>query len=391
MRNLLLLAVVALGLVLVAWWATGSAGDERPVDGLAGREQATAPPRTRPGALDEEPVAATGHSAAPETPGASTREPAPIESCRLELRFVDHLTGSPVGGQVQVWQLGLAEDEGWTAGDRRVYKGWAEEGVVVLADLEPGRYRAFASAARARSTMPPAFELSAVEQVHEWPVVVPAKEQLWLEVMDLGGTPVAETLEREPTGWDYSSTGSDRPGWAKERRLKEPSEFGFGMGGAIGGRGVIRSSHRSWLELERDAFGLVLGPTEQDSRGIGRNHRFGLRRVGAGDAAGCRITLRPRGYREFVTVLFDKRDLAQALLLPVGCDASEVLAGFVLEADTVAFGEGTGRSAQDAWREVRVTVRLDKPAYEALKVTWQPGLQAMPQLDVRWREPAVGE
>ncbi|MDF1799480.1 MAG: hypothetical protein P1V81_09915 [Planctomycetota bacterium] len=393
MRNLLLLGSAVLGLALLTWWATGGAGGEREVDGPEPRGRAVPEQRALPDALADElggthlsPADASG----PE-PEASIRQPAAIESCRLELRFVDHLSGAPVAGQVQVWQLGLAEDATWTAGDQRVFEGRAEDGVVVLEDLEPGLYRAYASAARARSAMPPAFELVDAKQVHIWPVVSVAKEELWLEVLDLGGTPVAETLEREARGWDYSSTAGDRPSWARERREKEPEGWILGMGGSVGGRGWIRSTHRSWRELERDAFGLLLGPIEQDSRGIGRNHRFGLRRASGGDAEGCEVTLRPRGHREFATVLFSKQDLASALVLPVGSDGAKVLGGLVLEADTVAFGEGTGRSLQDAWREVRVTVRLDEPAYEPLEASWQPGQAATPALEVRWREPAGGD
>jgi hypothetical protein len=382
MRSPLLLLAAAILLGLVAWWASDGGAPDALVLPTVTPDVPGPREHTRPGALPDEPAGVLSDLALDE-PTTTTRKPAPIESCRLDLRFVHHLTGEPVEGQVQVWQLGVAEDEVWNAGDRRVFSGEAEGGKVELSGLDPGHYRAFAVAARRRSDSPPAFELHMAEQRHVWSVVPAGQEEMWLQVMDLTGVRIGEPLQIMNKGWDFSGVGVVDPDWAHERSKKQADEWLIGIGGRTGGRGFYTRSGRAWRELESDARGLMLGSRDQDTRTIGRNHHFDLRRAADSTSAGCSITVQPRGYQEFVTVLLSAEDLVAALDVTSREDLEIALDQLEFEAGAVALGADTGRSSYDAWRHVRVTARLDYSEFEPIEVTWQPGQEVTPRLVVR--------
>ena len=237
----LLLAALVAGLAFL--WG-GEAGSDDPLLPTAPVAATPDAPRGRPDGLPEEQLEDREVPAA--GPAVARREAVAPASVDLDLRLVHAVDGSPLepgDASIQVWQLGLAADEEWTAGDRKVFDGPVTAGQVLLRDLAPGRYRAFVWDARLGSTVPPAFDLAprpdGTAVVVTWPVEPAVAEPIWLVVVDEAGEPVEPVLRRNRNSWRLRTHGGMAPDWARERRKRD--ELGHAVGhdhrGGEGGRG----------------------------------------------------------------------------------------------------------------------------------------------------------
>ena len=381
-----LLAVVVAGLAF--WWG-GAPGPDEPLLLRDPEAAATESARGRPDALPGDPVA-TGEATSdrPAALAQGHREAVTAGTCRLLLRLVDAATGAPLdpgGGQeveVQVWQLGLAADEDWTAGDRRVHEGPTVAGAVSLGDLTPGRYRAWVPGARRGSHLPEAFDLTPTVDgsavVVDWPVAPVTREPMWLEVLDPAGLR-PEALQRKHPRWRYHLRGGEDPPWAEPRRPKDLLETAFGISGGIGGRGAYRSSSgRSWLDLALEPAGFALGSYEQDARHLGRTYTLGLREPGGPQAV---LDLQPRGANRFLVAWVVREDVLARLVVPVGTDPER--AADVLTLRLHALPLGPDEDPLAALPRAEVTAELDLEGHAPLEVTWRPAFEPVPLLEVR--------
>ena len=204
-------------------------------------------------------------------------EPAPAKPARgaLMLSFRDDESGAAVAlRRVQLWRLGLPEDDDWTAGD--LLQGRFEVPVegLRIPDLPEGRYRVYSYWLRFGSDDPPEFEVFGVETVVELAVPMCRDRRVHLKLFDGAGRSWTATGRRGGGCTSGTRSGSDYPSWrvrrtGKRREFREPSgdvrgcgpgekEFRSIVAGPWGfDLGEFRDASRVsevdfWLEFESD-------------------------------------------------------------------------------------------------------------------------------------------
>ena len=379
----LLLAAVLVGLALVldrgSTELESLAPSPRP-------QSAQRPARQAPEAWQRGDRPGAGGEASVGSGPASTREPVAATRVSIDLRLVHAATGEPLTAGstgLQLWQLGLAEDATWTAGDRQVFDGYADAGCLILEDLEPGTYRAWVHDARLGSEAPPAFELlgraDGLPQVVTWPVTPAEDEPIWLVCVDEHGAPLSRVQRRSRARWYQRRNGQGGPDWARERGRKDQLDPGFGIAGGFGGGGGYRSSSGDpWRDLRSEPEGLSLGrELRQDSRRTGRTWTQPLRRP---DGSPVSVIIEPRGANRFLVALPDRRPLLERLVLPD--EALRERAEEALALRVRALALWPERSEAQAWTEVVVTILLDLDGCQPIELDWRPAREPLPLIQV---------
>ena len=299
----------------------------------------------------------------------------------LDLRLVHAGTGAPLEDSVQVWRLDAPADDVWEAGDERVFVGPAPGGRVLLADLEPGTYRAWVGRARLSSDLPPPFELRSSPdgspRVVTWPVVPAQDEPLWLVARDQDGQPVFE-LEAEVRG--VRSTSKPRhlrlPPWARPRVTKADGWNGIPTQGYVQSRGsVVGLGEPAWRTPAAGIRGFALGEHQQASRMVERTLDLLVRRSAEPPVA---VTIDLDGADRFLALVPDRAPILDPMTLPEGVTRETVRDELELEAAGVSLPEVGGEL--EAWRRATVRVRLALEGYVPLEATWRPAVEPAPLL-----------
>ena len=265
-----LLVLFGLGL----WWGlrSGEARDSGAVERAAALESTRA---ERAGAIDA-PRQLQADVTPEQAPVESEREEVVVvpDTASLLVEFVDQVTGEPVSGMIQLWRIGLPEDDVWTAGDQLIERLTIELGQHEFAELVPGSYRIEAGMARLGHGALDEFAVDPGANVMRFEVDAARRRLVQVAVVDQDGRPWAQKVEFM---W-MRSKGDTRffsdPDWVHLRRKKDEN-WSIGIGGGSGGH--YRSARRDWQKHPMGTLGYEVGEREPSSVAKSYLHLWKLR------------------------------------------------------------------------------------------------------------------
>jgi len=292
--------------------------------------------------------------------------------CALRLRLLDDVTGKPFTSDVELWRLGVPEDEEWTAGDLlQATKHVGPDGGT-FADLPAGHYRiVVCGQSFLAEDDPPAFLVHGAVTDRELSVRAPRSHRVYLQVFDERGRELRTgRLRFRGRRWRVRSPAD--PAWARRRQPKRASASlnrPFGLRGGGSGR---RPPH----EVPWTAAGFDLGRCREDTSGQRSTTTWSLL-VPGHTAVMADVDGRLTGDRTYVAVSVSLEELGDHVFLPDGRRAAD--AGALFEAISRAVAMTPSRSP-DAWRSLPVRVRVGLAGHEILTFEYRVDRPPAPQV-----------
>lgn len=263
--------------------------------------------------------------------------------------------------KVELWHLGLPEDELWTAGDEKVWNLRVEATGEHVGGLDPGRYRLFCEAQREGAADPPEFRLESGENHVEARVEMPRTRTLHLRVHAEDGRLLESGTRTVSTGISFPHWGWVPP-WASPRREKLPDGRLRGRSRCGGGEEVFSIGGPGPVEVQSGPEGLDGGIWTEPSRNGGP-----LWSVDFSFAGRNRVTCWSAGASwstgRSVALAVPLERVTQGVRLPNGDPLPDQ--GVVVEArcESMAVEEGDPGAA---WRSLPIHVAVQLPGYRSL-------------------------
>lgn len=280
------------------------------------------------------------------------------------LRVLDRATGASLASPIELWQLGLPEDEVWGPGDRLHGEFELPTDGLEIENLPLGRYRALVLARPRGAEDPPEFTLGAGGLSVELQIDLPRAYRLYLQVVDESGVPVEQAWIKRSIEY----LGRAKAAFAKPRWKKGDEHF-FGVGGGAGGsyRGTTRRPSERGFELHT---------WREVSCGSVFTRKLLLRPEGRGDVlwkhtglveAGKIPEQRIVGERDFLGVALPESWFDDALFLPDGRRARDAGASIQIVSDTVELRAGEPRP----WLRVPIRVSAQAEGFRDLAFSYR--------------------
>ena len=195
------------------------------------------------------------------------------DTAALTVEFVDRTSGVVVDGMLQLWRIGLAEDEDWTAGDKRIQHLTTQKGQAVFNPIPPGLYRIEAGMARPGHGDLDEFTVEAGSNFMRFEVDAALRRPVQIAVVDQAGRPWGAAVQFK---WMQTVSGVrfDRdPEWAQPRQSKGEDFAGVRWGGS----GHYRTSHRTYRSHALGPLGFEVGDRDPASVAKTYLHLWNLR------------------------------------------------------------------------------------------------------------------
>jgi hypothetical protein len=355
MRVLLILAAIAVGALV---WP-------RDESRRAGRAPAA-------GARADLPAGRWAAEAALAT-GDAGAETADRGQCVLRLRLLDEATGQPLASHVELWRLGLPEDERWTAGDERQLTTHMGPDGCAFSRLPAGRYRL---AVRGQSFVvdddPPAFVVRDAVTDLALPVCAPRSHRVYLRMFDQRGREHRTAEFRRHCSTSRSRPPTE-PAWARRRRPKGASAH-VGLQAGVGGGGGAYGGE--WRVAPWTEAGFDLGCFREDTRWERRTTKVSLV-VARHSNVFLSVSGRLDSERTYVAAAVSLEELHDLVFLPDGRRALDAGALFEVRSRAV---EVKPPLSPDAWRSEPVRVRVALAGYDLLIFDYHLDRPTRPQV-----------
>ena len=338
----------------------GSRDQRRALDSARTPSEATA------GRGDVSQEAASPSEVPPEQePFESELPPDPIElgESALHLFLIDAHTLQAISSQVWLIRLDAPGNELFERGDQRQAEAFVPLEGAWFEQLPEGRYRVISAEEACTPEVPESFELRGATTHQRLRIERAGQRMAWLFVLDPRGTAL-ERVELARLESESISSSELSVAWLVPRK---PKVEGFSVTSFESlSLGSPPAPVFAWRTAE--ARGFELGLIQQNKRQGRYVHHFLARRAGLTEVR-CDFSLEDSREIELVALMAPLDELLDQILLPDGRTGRDVRAFVQASCQAVPH---SAEQPPEAWRTLRVQVRVQVPEHEPLSFSWRP-------------------
>lgn len=302
-------------------------------------------------------------------------------NCELVIDFIDAVTGEAVAGEVKLYRLDAPDNELWTEGDQLQLHAHTQGNELIASQIPEGRYRAYPLFARLHAPTPPAFEVEGYTTRISQKVEMPAKHLIHLQLFRSDGVlynSQIAAVEFRRLADQPNHFGKPEPDWLTRRELKDEdigyfTEYSF-----------FSLDHPApWAVFPYQANGYSLWQISGDNRDQPIFQRLEAR-VNLSPANTLR--LKPSLGGSYAAVYVDPKDLQQALVFPASYQALDLSHKFEVQCNAISLAANGGRSLEEAWKELIVSIQLKVEGLQPVQLDWRPSHGPLPRIWLQWAQ-----